>query len=261
MGRGQTPKSGRLIGNVSILVDRLSEEQRQVLPEDQRERLDPYRKIDLQMDDILFDLEFSRIECTGNFRLHAAEAAIEGYGLSLRYSELDARVEDLVIEQGRKIEVRGPAARLAGRFRTGTAIKVADEQEEEVAGPTPTATPTSQAPDALPILDEDEKPRKRVRPTDTYEAVFAENIVVTQLAGEEVVGSLQGVELLEILFDFGQKERELTKRVPSSKATTRPTDGLTTEDIADVAESGDDNQRVVLTWTGTAEGTCRAQRR
>lgn len=242
-------KTAELQGAVKITIDRLSNAQRKALADDPAAmaEVDPDRFINIEMDDLYFDLEFARVQTQGPFHVKAAEAEIRGRGLNVRYNELESRVEELNITSGERVIVWN----LNDRFRVaglgaGPKEEPADAPSSApTPSPIPTPTPapeTESAEDDLPPLLAEDEPRKpRQRPTDVYNATFAGDVRITQFEADADVGRLVADEL-RILFDFSQRERELARQAPGSAEPA--------ETGAPEARAIDRSSRIELTWSG-----------
>jgi hypothetical protein len=250
-------RSAKLAGNVKIKVDRLSDAQREAVTADPTLVNEADRYIHLTLDDIFFDLEFARIETEGSFHVIAAEAEIAGEGLSLRYNELESRVEELTIRQGRRIVVKN----LSERFKLrGLGATDGQTPDQPAPSPTPQPSPTPESDvlakssdgadtdDVPPLLAEDEPRRPRKRPTDVYTAIFEGDIDVSEFEDDAVSGKLLA-DRLHILFDFSQQERELARQAPG--ATRSGAAGASSNGVrpATVPPAGAED-RIELTWTG-----------
>lgn len=259
--RTQEPQSGSLSGDVHITVDRLSDAQRELLPEDQRDHLDDARRIDIEMESISFDMELSRVTTPGAFRIKSIEADIQGSGLSLRFNELESRIESLVVSEGKSIELWGVGDQFSIDLESVEDADakadhvVADDQpvadDAEVVASTGDDDATvadDDAPtnamdfdsDGVPILRPQEPVKNRIRPTDTYTAVFEDEVRVMRFAKELIAGRL-AADRLELLFDFGDRQRDLARRNPHASPTEQEDEGETV--------TGTDD-RVLLTWRG-----------
>jgi len=257
--RTQEPQSGSLTGDVRITVDRLSDAQRELLPEDQRDNLDDARRIDIEMESIVFDMELSRVTSPGAFRIKSIEADIRGSGLSLRFNELESRIETLIVSEGESIELWGVGDQfnidLENVDEGGAEVEqaAADEQPEAVEtdivaaaddgsvvdGDAPTDVMDIDS-DGVPILRPQEPVKNRIRPTDTYTAVFEDDVRVTRFTKELIAGRL-AADRLELLFDFGDRQRDLARRNPHASPKGD-------DDQGEPISSDDD--RVLLTWHG-----------
>ncbi len=256
------PVSGHLIGNVHILIDRLSTEQRAALSEELRDSDDESRHIELVMEEIFFDREYARIETQGEFSITSAEATLKGKGLSLRYNELDSRLEELTITEGKLIELRGMGDRFAIQLPSSEneiSEKADMPESTAIAAHSVKKSPTSsintnasQETAQLPVIELDERKTPTVRPTDEYKAVFAENVQVTQFIKDEQVGHLSA-EILEFVFDFGQRERELARQNPTENESDE-TEAAPTK-APDFSDLKDD--RILLTWSGSLSVTSK----
>lgn len=237
-------RNAELRGAVHITIDRLTDAQRKALPADSA-AAETDRYIQLTMDDLFFDLEFARVQTDGPFKVHAAEAEIEGRGLNVRYNELEGRVEELLIAQGERILVAnlGNRFRVAGLSTGGDTPDDGADATEPRATPIPTPTPTPPTVDGQPpLLAEDEPRRPHERPTDSYTAIFEGEVSVQEYEGDEVVGRL-AADYLRILFDFSQRERELARQAPAATAGSASPKAAATTDEAPA-------NHIVLTWSG-----------
>lgn len=236
--RRPDPKRGTLTGDVQIIIDRLSDEQRDLLPPDERYKIDDEREVKIEMEDVTFDLEYARIQTERSFSIASIEAKLAGVGLLLHYNELDNRIEELVVREGKEIEVSGFGGnvRLAGE----SDVDEADSESAPTLDPSQATTPTSglaaggETPgvvstngtvsangtvstngidDAnLPVIeiaakDDDD----RTQPTDEYTAIFEDDVDIRRFVDAKQTGQLLS-DRLEILFDFGAQEKELAKQ-------------------------------------------------
>lgn len=98
--------------------------------------------------------------------------------------------------------------------------------------------------------------RKRVQ---SYRAVFDNEVLVEQKDGPRTIGKLQA-DKLEINFDFGEKQRSLSRgpsqlaraERPNQPATTSPA-SRPTEESDLLASLEEDPTKLVLTWNGPLE--------
>lgn len=244
---------GRLEGNVAVLMDRLSTEQRAQLPPEQRDELTDERKIQVELDDLTFDMEYARVESSGRVRAVLAEAEFEGRGLLLRYNEPASRIEYLKIAEGKRILLRGMGRSFAIALPGATQPETAEVDEKtETSAKKESSDSSELAADIQPVEDDgvplfvpDASKKPRTRETVTYIATFEDKVAVDQFEGQTQTGFLNA-DLLRFLFDFGQEQRELTRQPPASRPPgTEPGDGEAAHPFADVEESW-----VLLSWNG-----------
>jgi len=100
------PRRGRLYGNVVILIDRTDRAWRQAHPELADPEKHPDRVVKIWLDEVRFDLNRSHIKSNGKLRVQSPEVEIEGAGLTLTWNERDNRIEELIIEKGKRMELR-----------------------------------------------------------------------------------------------------------------------------------------------------------
>jgi len=105
-GNNLDPKRGHLRGNVIIFIDRTDKAWRRAHPELADPEHHSDRVIKIWMDEVRFDLDQSYIKSKGTLRVQSPEVEIEGQGLTLAWNERDNRIEELVIEKGKFMELR-----------------------------------------------------------------------------------------------------------------------------------------------------------
>jgi len=245
-------RNAELQGDVHITIDRLTHAQRKALADITTSGASSVadeagRYIELEMDDLFFDLEFARVETAGPFHVRSAEAEIQGRGLSVRYNELESRVEELNVSEGERIVVWN----LDDRFRVSE-MSAAPPGESAPPPPTitppptptPTPVPAADNADLPPLLAEDEPRRPRERPTDVYTAVFENAVRVQEYQGDTPAGRLSA-DYLRLLFDFSQREREMARQAPVADDVNSPADQPAKPSAAKVPTG-----RIELTWSG-----------
>ncbi len=247
---------GRLEGHVVVLMDRLNDAQRAQLPPEQRDELTDERKIYVELEDLVFDMEYARVESSGRVYVSLAEAEFEGRRLLLRYDESASRIEYLKVFEGQRIALR----ELGGSFviaLPGAAGPSATDADEAPDAPKHEASPTPEVaaaePDQAEAIEDDgiplffpEAPAKpRIRETITYTATFEGDVVVDQFEEQTQTG-LRSAERLTFLFDFGQEQRDLARRVP----TSQPGGEAPADADAVHVPAYPDEPRVVLNWKG-----------
>ncbi len=257
-GAGLEPKRGRLFGHVVIEYDRLTETERALLPEAIRDRLDPDDLIRIEVDELLFDFEYSKVSVPGRLRLTSRDAELEANDLELRFNDLEDRLEYLRIARGGRIALLGTSDRLSlsgsddpnpGQKQTTVSqwllatvrsalLKKTIVQAGGEETPDPSPAPQSAVTytdEGIPVFDldatADETPTQPVR----YYARFHGDVDVRQTVGDTVQARLQA-DLLELV-------RAVTNRDASQKrdagATGVPQPEPTTESA---------DERLVLTW-------------
>ena len=103
-GGGLQPIRGTLIGNVEIRYDRLTRKQRAALPEEDRGRIDPDDLILVEVDEIEFDLEYSKLIAPGPIVVTARDMHLEAFDLEVRFDESSSRVDSIRLQHGGRIE-------------------------------------------------------------------------------------------------------------------------------------------------------------
>jgi len=252
-------RSGKLMGDVRIQLDRLDDQQRAALPQAERDHPGPDRLVLLTLDEVRFDLEYAHLESTGPFHVVSAEADVQGEGLTLRYNELDSSIKELRVERRGRIIARG----LGGLFRVDVpGVGPGEVVERGKAAPQPVAMAPPEAPEltestkAAPEADDNgvlvlplEQPAEpKVHATVTYRARFQDEIHVRQTDNGDLSGELLA-DVLELLFDFGQQQRDVARsqagRAPD--AASQPSGG-----------SAPPPTEITVAWSGplvvTAEG-------
>ncbi|HUU85250.1 MAG TPA: hypothetical protein VM243_17255, partial [Phycisphaerae bacterium] len=261
------PQRGTLMGDVVIRVDRLDDKQRAALPEAERNNPGPDRLIVVKLEDVSFDLEYARLETAGPFSVVSHEAEFYGRGLALRYNEVDSSIDELRILREGRIRVRGMGpvleVGLPGTAQGPARQRDDDSTDQDSAQPPeltaeratdtivpPAAADQEAAPltvppgDAVAVLPLDEPRTPAPRPTIPYQAIFEGDVLVRQTEGGQETGRLEA-DLLELLFDFSQKQRETVRAqaaVPGEGV--EPDEG--TEETGQPAAPTELN----VTWTG-----------
>ncbi|HEY3245822.1 MAG TPA: hypothetical protein VGM03_20950 [Phycisphaerae bacterium] len=258
------PRRGRLWGDIKITIDRLSAAERQNLSPEQRDAPPgEERLVHVEAEDVDFDLEYARVTSAGRIRVRSAEAAIAFTGLALRYNDFDNTIENLEIPTGGTIELmgRGNVFRLAV---PGTSTAV--EKETPLASAAPVEPPRSArrakpavAPDGLPLFEPDEPKTAKPRPIVTYRAIFHDSVDIEQRDNIQATGRLR-TDLLELLFDFGQPQREAVSRgqspaqsadsSESASATASASERSATASKISSRPGDASGERMIVTWTG-----------
>jgi len=240
-------RRAKLLGDVRIRIDRLTERQRAALPEEQRADPGPERLITVEFDEVDFDMEYARLETDGRFTVRSMEADIEGTGLALRYNAFNSTVEYLEARSDGKITVRGLGALLRLELPGAEGLTVTTQPAVAVEAPaSPPPRPTTKAApqEDLPllVLDRDRRPSPRQQ-TVRYHAVFAGDVTVRQREDRRLTGELLA-ETLELLFDFGQEQRDAAEARVGGKAAG---------DAPDAGPARDEDRghtELAVSWTG-----------
>ena len=248
---------GRFEGHIVVLMDRLDADQRAQLPPEQRDELTDERKIYVELDDLTFDMEYARVESSGRIYVSTVEAEFEGRQLLLRYDEPANRIEYLKILEGNRIVLRNPGRSFTVTLpgAPGTATEsVGEEREPPPERETPPASevgaaePADAAPvedDGVPLFVPDAPKKPRIRETVTYTATFEGDVVVDQFEGQTQTGLLMA-DRLSFLFDFGQQQRNLARRIP----TSQPVSPAVPDADPARGPASEGKSEVVLHWKG-----------
>lgn len=254
------PKRGRLWGKVHLIVDQTDDRWRaqhpdRALPDQHEEFL-----IHLWVDEVRFDLDVSRLETDGPLRLESRDATVEGTGLRLAWNEVERRIELLEILKGRRMELRRntefvefamPGADRPRRPRPTTQPARTAEPPPVVAAAAPAAAPTTaEAPTVgeriFLNLSDDKRVRARPAEMTTYLAKFEGGVTIRQMRGEALVGEL-AADALDVLFDFGERQREATEWSPGRRESgTASAPATAPASTQPAVEQG----RIELAWTG-----------
>ena len=261
------PKRGWLRGNVHILIDRTDEAWRSENPDRALPEQHPEFVVDLWLDDVEFDLDMARLESKGRIKVQSYDATVEGMGLTLVWNEVDRRIDLLEVARGRRIELRRDTGFIE------FAVPGADRMHPIDDGAEATVRPAAQG--VLPPLETDEvfvggrsagtatRPsragalpedifvdvtserrfRRKRNQIDTYAAVFDGGVRVEQKQDGTSLGTL-ATDMLELLFDFGDEQREATD-VRASRAGA----GAASAPAAPGATSAQ-GPVIELTWSG-----------
>lgn len=277
------PKRGKLTGHVQIFVDKTKPNWRKAHPDEAEPEGHPEAIVKIWMDDAEFDLDLAWLHTPGPILVQSVDTAMEGRGLTLVWNEFNRRIKLLKIEQGKRAWVRmkglvqfgmtgqtqmaqlepgqsaTPSAASAPIAAPQAPQQTADESAAVTHDRTKVASDvhrTPQQPSAISLFDvdaKDDNPRKdRV---DTYHIVFKEAITVEQKQGIRVLSRLCA-DTLEMVRDFGERERSAVENVPGTRpapadantpSSSSPSEATVEKEIA--APSGKDST-IVIDWTG-----------
>jgi lipopolysaccharide export system protein LptA len=270
------PKRGWLRGNVHILIDRTDEQWRKKNPDRARPEQHPEYVVHLWLEDVDFKLDIARLESKGAIRVQSHDATVEGTGLVLAWNEVDRRIDLLEIAKGKRMELRrdaglvefampGTERRQSVRNAVKPQARLTRAAEVKTAG-TQTAAKVveAKAAESRPVeksiedLFLDVTKDKNLKPKrdqiDTYTAVFGGPVTVAQKRGETDLGKLTG-DALELLFDFGEAQKEAADVKPPEAAAAQ---GGTATSAPAVAHAGApptsqpaaEQPRIELLWPG-----------
>ena len=211
--RPKEPQSGRLSGDVTIVID--TETRRARVPLEQR----PQDAIRIAMEHMDFDLEAGELRTDGPVRATAAQFEIAGHGLALVWNQADNRVEEMTIRRGERLVLRAPAGWFAG-------LNGARNDVNPGAATRPAASRPAE-PQPPPA------PRRRT----AYTCTITGDVVAEHLRQEQRVGALLA-DRLTLLFDMGGGAGRLLDRpaATASAPASAPADEL--------------NERLSVTWSG-----------
>ncbi|HUW84212.1 MAG TPA: hypothetical protein VMZ31_15615 [Phycisphaerae bacterium] len=265
VGRGNlNPKWGWLRGNVRIFIDRTTNAWRERNSSYARPEQHPESVIQIWLDEVRFDVDLAQLTSDGPIQVQSHEADIQGHGLVMHWNQLDDRIALLEIREGKRMLLR----------RTGLVNFALPGSEREVSPPAESATTamtalptpsgstespatqpqvTGNRPAAVANLPErggvpevattapasspDRRAEGRQKRVDTYEAVFEGDVVIVQREQDRLAGELRA-DKLELLFDFGARERSAIATEPTTQPSEEPEKGKPAEGY------------VELTWTG-----------
>jgi hypothetical protein len=272
------PKRGWLRGNVHIVIDRTDEAWRADHPDRARPEEHPEYVVHMYLDAVTFNLELAKLESEGPIRIESPEATVEGTGLTLEWNEVAKRIDYLEIRKGKRITVSRNAglveiampgsARTRRRAEEATApatqpavdetIALAPDAATKPAGEAKAASETSEAgfEDVFFDVTRSRRFRRRNDQKDTYKARFEGGVRIAQRRGEAVIGSLEA-DVLEVLFDFGAKQREAADvRPPDSgegaleAGAVSDARGASAATKPAASPEPEDSTRIALVWTG-----------
>ncbi|MEK6675063.1 MAG: hypothetical protein AABZ47_05335, partial [Planctomycetota bacterium] len=111
-GGGLDPVRGQLIGDVSIEIDRLTEQERLARSTSAPSTIDPSELVHVRVSEIAFDLEYSKLSIPGEVRLTARDVDFTANVVDARFDAQAGRLESLQISEGGRIELRDLAGTL-----------------------------------------------------------------------------------------------------------------------------------------------------
>ncbi|MCK4343069.1 MAG: hypothetical protein KAY37_15245 [Phycisphaerae bacterium] len=203
------PKQGLLTGNVRIVIDRETSEQRS--PRAAR----PLDLITISTDSIDFDFERGQLHTEDSVWVASDEFEIAGTGLNLIWSREENRVETLTIARGEEFVFFAPAG-LFGAVE-------AEDRSADARGNVGTwerGNVASASEADRSALEPPPRKRSRRRPT-AYACTLTGQIVAEQYRENECVAGLQADEV-RLLFDLGSGAGRLLRPSATSGPASRP---------------------------------------
>ncbi len=252
-GSGLDPQRGTLTGNVVILYDRLSELERAELPEELRDRIDPSDLVRIELDEIEFDLEYSKLIVPGHLHLSARDVEFDATDLEIRFNDAENRVESMRISRGGRLELHEqgkPQGSSISGVGTGDSpqLTLVDWLRASIrAGLTPkpqkqTEKPSDQPPDVafseegVPVFRSDAQEGKKPKPPIRYYARFEGNVDARRLLADVVSARIQA-DVLEMIRDVSDKD-QARARAPQMPEPPQDEKGPTPT-----------SERIVLEWS------------
>jgi len=260
---GLDPKRGRLSGGVVIQYDRLSPEEREALPLESRESLDPADIVRIETDELEFDLEYAKLLAPGKLSLAARDVTLEAADLELRFNEVANRVEYLrlglgrldLLQQTEAVGLKMPGLDDPGRRQTlaqwlresiQNQWQTAEGRSTAEAGPPPAETQSHGTPeqpavtrttDGTPVFRRENQQPSEPSTAIRYYARFEGDVSVDR----EVGGALQSrltADVLEIVRELSDADRK-----PASRTASHPPG-----DAAGGAAASAGSDRIEVTW-------------
>ena len=255
-------QSGRLMGNVVIEIDRLTDAARAALPEETRDTPEASSIVRVECAEIEFDREFGTIRIPGPFHLTAVDVDWRGPNLELQYDEILNRIEYLRSVGESTLELRGGAGGLglalpasaAGASRHATIVEALmgslrrklplfGKRRSKTGGPPNTAPGTSQT-DVPEWVDARGRPVGASQPEEDvsgtppmYVGRFEGDVDTVHRIDTEIMSRLQ-CDILEIVRDF-------TSFAPTTAGGDRQSASTGNQATAPTVD-----ERIVLTWSG-----------
>ncbi|MGB0715021.1 MAG: hypothetical protein ACPGXK_04030 [Phycisphaerae bacterium] len=265
LGANTSVRRGRLIGDVVIRIDRLSEQERRALPE--AERNDPSRIVTIRTGEIRFSYDYAKVTIPGPVSLTANDAKLDTENIEIRFNEREGRIETCHINGGGSLEVLQqyadmsvalPGVTDSGRSRRhvsdwfGATVDSLIAAKNEVAAQAAIEAQTRRNQEAgidVPIFEVSAGKKKQESSPDSdvpYFAKFEGNVVASQVSGGEVASTLRG-DRLTIQREFTKEDRkdvqtrQVNGRGGAAKAPSQSAGQPTT--------GGAEGERLSLTWS------------
>lgn len=225
---GLDPMRGRLTGGVVIQYDRLSEDERAALPAEVRDRPDPDDLVQIDTEELEFDLEYSKLLVPGRLVLSARDIRMEAADLELRFNEVANRVEFLRIGGDGYIELKQATDELGlavpgldgGERRQSLAewLRTAMTRQlqagtgtpargEETTGGSEAVVPAVTAlEDGTPVFHPEGRRNEPASPPARYYARFEGDVSVVR-EQEAGIGSRLVADVLEVVRELTEADR------------------------------------------------------
>ncbi len=252
-GSGLDPQRGTLSGNVVILYDRLSEAERAELPEELRNRIDPSDLVRIELDEIEFDLEYSKLIVPGHLHLSARDVEFDAADLEIRFNDAENRVESMRISRGGRIELHeqgnpqgssfpGVGAEdsaqltLVDWLRASIQAGLTSRPQKQADEPSTASRDVAFTQEGVPVFNTDTEEEKKPKPPIRYYARFEGNVDAKRLLGDAVRARIQA-DTLELIREVSDKDQ--------ARARTTPITQPLQEDQAPTPAT----ERIVLEWS------------
>ncbi len=246
-GGGLEPLRGTLSGDVLIQYDRLTDKQRAALPEELRNEIDPADLVEMAVDKIEFDLEYSKLFVPGRLLLTAHEVRVDASNLEIRLDEAGSRVESVRMSEGGRIEFSDPSAAGSSPSEGGqltliewlrSSLQAKLDHTRPVAPDAEAAEPMISLTDRnVPVFHPGTEEKVGVsKPPVRYVALIEGDVRATRLAGGEIRASLEA-DRLEIVRETGNEGRASGDASTAGKSAT------------DDASRQTPQNRIVLEWS------------
>ncbi len=253
ISHGLTPMRGKLFGGVIIEYDRLSEKQRALLPEDTRHVLEPSQVVRIEANEIVFDVEYSKVVVPGDIAILASDISFRSANMEIRFDESAGRVDYLRIESGGTIELSGQASTLGitngqeaqpgnsvvNWIRQTIASNILAAQQQADKGTLIEEPKESATDETVPTFSATDDPAEAevAKPTLKYIARFADHVDARQVAGDKTLARLEA-DTLDILRSVSASDR---KQVQSQTNTAQEASPQTAAAI---------EEKISLSWQG-----------
>ncbi len=250
---GVQPNSGRMTGDVRIVIDRKPGP----VPREQR----PDQLIRIHLNDIEFDNQLLTLTSQGRVTVWSREADIYGDGFFMSWNQEPRELRKLRIEKGDSLFVKQLQEELDMLFLPGGEGKPASTAPDEAGR---TAPASQQGPAGQPALAAGQKQPGDMPPArNIFRVDLHENVKVS--SGNR---SMKGVEVLSLLFhwdgefqdpmaaDSGQGNAQPGQTGPTGSPQDDPTGSDETEPApVEPSEGASDPQVLQIHWTGVLELT------